>query len=85
MYDSKVQTFAQPFQMRTKGEALRGWQDVCNDPSTQISKYPEDYSLHELGEYDEETGSFINLPVPLNLGLAASYKRTQPILAKEMN
>lgn len=77
VYDSKVQTYAQPFHMRTKGEALRGWQEVANDPNTQIHKHAEDFSLMELGEYDEQTGQFTNLTAPLNLGLATQYK-TQP-------
>jgi len=78
VYDSKVQRYAQPFQMRTKGEALRGWQEVANDPSTSISKHPEDFSLMELGEYDESVGQFINHPAPINLGLASQYKKVVP-------
>lgn len=75
VYDSKVQAFAQPFFMRTRGEALRGWIDVCNDVSTQFYKYPEDFSLMELAEYDESTGRFDNLPAPSNLGLASTFKK----------
>lgn len=74
VYDSKVQLFAQPFFMRTRGEALRGWTDVVNDPSTQMSKYPTDFALMELGEYDEQKGSFTNHQAPINLGLAVAYK-----------
>lgn len=77
VYDSKVQLFAQPFFMRTKGEALRGWIDVANDPKTNICKYPEDYSLFELGEYEEESGSFKNHQAPVNMGMAAQYKKEQ--------
>lgn len=75
VYDSKVQTFASPFQMRTRGEALRGWEEVANDPNTTVCKHPEDFALMELGEYDESTGQFTNHTVPLNLGLASQFKR----------
>lgn len=76
VFDSKVGMYAQPFFMRTKAEALRGWQTVANDPETNIAKFPEDYSLFELGEYDEERGAFMNHPAPLNLGLASQYQNS---------
>lgn len=74
VFDSKVQAYASPFQMRTKAEAIRGWTEVANDPSTTVCKHSEDFSLMELGEYDESTGQFSNHPAPINLGLAAQYK-----------
>lgn len=74
-YDSKIQNYAQPFFMRTKGEAIRAWTEVSNDTSTNIGKYPEDFSLMELGEYDEASGSFSNHQAPINLGLASQYKK----------
>lgn len=74
VFDSKISTYAQPFFMRTKGEALRGWQEVANDPKTQISKYPGDFALMELGTYDESTGQFENHRAPVNCGLAIEYK-----------
>lgn len=75
VYDSKVQAFASPFFMRAKGEAVRAFQEAVNDPSTSLCKYPEDFSLMELGEYDESTGQFSNCTAPINLGLAAQFKR----------
>jgi len=75
LYDSKVQAFCQPFQMRTKGEALRSFEEVANDAATSVAKYPEDYTLMELGEYDESTGQFSNHIAPINLGLASTVKR----------
>lgn len=76
VFDSKIGEFNSPFFMRTRGEALRGWTDVCNDPSTDFHKFSEDYALMEIAEYDEETGKFMNLDAPLNLGLAAQYKKS---------
>lgn len=75
VYDSKADAFAAPFTMRSKGEALRGWMDVCNDKTTQMYKYPEDFSLMEIGEFDELTGEISKPLAPMNLGLAASFKR----------
>lgn len=75
VFDAKVGAYAQPFFMRSRGEALRGWQDVANDASTQICKYSSDFSLMEIGEYDDSTGQFTNTPTPLSLGTAAQFKR----------
>lgn len=75
VYDSKIQAYAQPFFMRTRGEAIRGWTDVANDSSTNMYKYAEDYSLMELGEYDESTGVFQNHSAPQNLGIASQYRK----------
>lgn len=77
VYDSKVGAYAQPFFMRSKGEALRGWEDVVNDPSTNFYKHPEDYTLFELGEYDELSGRIENHSTPESLGVALEFKRAE--------
>ncbi|WNK13759.1 MAG: nonstructural protein [Microvirus sp.] len=85
VYDSKIGLYNTPFHLLSTGEALRGWAEIVNDPESKICKYPEDFTLFELGEYDQETGRFHNLNTPLSLGLAvqAKYKPTTdaPLLA----
>jgi len=74
--DKKVELYAQPFFMRTRGEAMRGWEAVSNDPANEISKYPHDFVLMELGYFDEETGTFENTKHgPLELGAAVHMQR----------
>jgi len=75
VYDSKVKAYDKPFFMRSRGEALRGWQAAVNDEKTTLCTHPEDFSLMELGDYDDETGAFTNHQAPVNLGLASQYKR----------
>lgn len=85
VFDSKVQLFAEPFFMRTRGEALRGWQEVANDKNTNICRYAEDFSLMEIGSFDESTGTFENLPSgPQNMGLAAQFKRVDMPVQTEL-
>lgn len=74
VYDSKVQSYDKPFFMRSRGEALRGWQTAANDEQTTICTHPEDFSLMELGSYDSELGAFTNNSAPVNLGLASQFK-----------
>jgi len=76
--DKKVELYAQPFFMRTRAEAIRGWEAVSNDTSTEIAKYPNDFVLMELGYFDEETGTFENSKHgPLDLGAAIHMQRKQ--------
>jgi len=71
VFDSKVQAYARPFYLRTLPEAVRSFQAACDDSRSELSQHPEDYSLTELGEYDDETGMFTNLRAPINHGTAA--------------
>lgn len=75
VHDTQIGAYARPFFMRTRGEALRSWQDACNDSTMDMCKYPHDYALFELAEFDEETGTFNNLMTPMNLGLANQFKK----------
>lgn len=78
VYDSKVGAYAAPFCMRSKGEALRSWIDVVNDPKTAFSKHPEDFCLFEVAEYDEDTGQFSNHPAPVSLGVGVEFHKGYP-------
>lgn len=79
IYDSKVNSYGTPFFLRTKGEALRGWIDAINDPrqETDLAKHPEDFTLMELGEYDETSGVFENHTAPISLGVGLEFKKNQ--------
>lgn len=74
VYDAKIGVFNNPMVFLTHGQALRGWMDIANDPSTEIGKHPEDFTLFELAEYDPETGKFENLITPKSHGTALEYK-----------
>lgn len=53
IYDVKSETYLQPFYMKTKGEAIRGFYEALNDPQTTFAKYPADFTLFEIGEFDD--------------------------------
>lgn len=56
--DEKAEIYINPFLVRTTGEAERVLTDLLNNPQTNIAKYPESFSLWELGEYNDNTGIF---------------------------
>lgn len=57
VFDSKVGAYAAPFCARTKGEAIRSFEQACRDASLPFQKYPADYRLFLIGEYDDNIGS----------------------------
>ena len=75
--DSALDAFSRPFFVPTNAMAIRGFRDQANQPETEIFKHPMDYELFELGEFDEETGKFENLPAPRSLGRGVDFKETR--------
>lgn len=70
VFDSKVEAYMAPFFMNSRGQALRAFADTAADSSTQIGKHPADFTLFELGEYDDSNASFDLLSTPKSLGIA---------------
>ena len=76
VYDSKVDAYVRPFFLNTPAEAIRGFKDTVNDGQSPISNHPEDYTLFEIGTFDESSGMLEPI-VPLGLGLALNFKETE--------
>lgn len=57
--DAKVEAFLQPFFSPTTPAAIRSVSDAVNDPQHQFAKHVSDYSLWELGEFDDQTGLIV--------------------------
>lgn len=68
VYDSKAETYLRPFSMLTTGEAVRGFITSLNMPDTDYCKYPADFTLFELGTFDQATSTIELLPTLTNLG-----------------
>ena len=57
--DDKLGEFLPPMGMRTRGEALRSFQNMVNDPNNgNLHSHPEDFSLWEVGTFDSNSGLF---------------------------
>lgn len=77
IWDAKSESYGQPFSRLTKGIAIRDFGDDVNRSDNHISKHPEDYSLFEIGEYDDSTATYTNLENKVPLGSAMEYKKTE--------
>lgn len=77
VYDSKVGAYLQPFFMQSRGQAIRAFSDSVNDTSTQFYKHAEDFTLFEIGEYDDEKGAFSQEGAHVSLGVAQEFKSVE--------
>lgn len=78
IFDQKAEAYLAPFFLNTKGQAIRAFSDSINDPSHQFNHHPEDYTLFQLGEYDDSAASIDTLPSPISLGVAIEYIKEAP-------
>lgn len=74
VFDSKAEIFMQPFFAFTQGVALRSFAGACRDPEHEFSKFPEDFTLFELGAFDDSTGEFDCYPAPQSVVVGAVIK-----------
>lgn len=56
VFDSKAEAYLNPIYFQTKGQAIRAFSDTAKDGQSMISKHPQDYTLFEIGEYDQLKG-----------------------------
>lgn len=56
--DSGIQAYMPPFYARARGEALRAFTQLVNNRDTNVNKYPHQFELVYLGEFDDVTGLF---------------------------
>lgn len=67
VYDSMVEAFMPPFYVRARGEAMRLFSDLANDVSSNVGKHPADFTLMQLGEFDDQSGSFVVVDSPVRV------------------
>jgi len=58
IYDKKSLHYTPIWQAQTFGAAERAFNTAVNSDSNDYSKYPEDFDLFHVGNFDDETGIF---------------------------
>jgi len=79
VFDSKAAAYLQPFFTATTGLAIRSFQDAALNPEHQFNKHLGDYTLFEIGTYDDLTGKFVQSESFHNLGTALSYASKEKV------
>lgn len=72
VFDAAAGIYNPPIFAATKGLALRGFIEAVNDSNSSLSKHLADYTLFQIGEYDDNTGELTST-TPLSCGNALEY------------
>lgn len=80
IYDSKAEQFSPPQVYHNDMLALRAFEGIVNDDKMLICKYPEDFSLHYVGNLGDSDGRYYiessdESRVPVLVGRAIDYVR----------
>jgi hypothetical protein len=78
VHDNKAEAYMKPFFAQTKGLALRGFVEACNNPEHDMSRYAADYHIFRIAEYDDATGIITPLETKENLGCALDFIDKKP-------
>lgn len=73
IFDSKAEFYMPPFYSHATGQAIRSFQDMACDPNHQIGQHPSDYTLFEIGEFDQGDAFITTLDAKRPLGTALEY------------
>ena len=78
IYDSKAEQFSPPQVYHNDMLALRAFEGIVNDDKMLIKKYPEDFSLHYVGDLGDSDGRYHiessdESRVPVLVGRAVDY------------
>lgn len=78
IYDSKAEQFSPPQVYHNDMLALRAFEGLVNDDKTLINSYPEDFSLHYIGNLGDSDGRYYiddsdETRVPILVGRAVDY------------
>lgn len=56
VHDSAVGAFNQPLFFRTRGEAIRAFEDGVGNRDSNFVRHPEHYAFYHIGYYDDGSG-----------------------------
>ncbi len=73
VFDSKAAAYLPPFFMPEAGQAVRVFSDMVNDPTHAFGKHPEDYTLFEIGTFDDREGRLLQLKASITHGVGVAF------------
>jgi len=74
IYDSKAQYYGTPWTQPNLQVAKRAFADIASEPGNPVFNNPTDFSLVEIGEFNDET-AVITACDHINYGSADQYKK----------
>lgn len=83
VFDSKTGSYGVPFFRDFTANALREWSEVATnkaEKNNQIAKFPADFTLFEIGEFEQISGELKLYETKFSLGLASEHIKSEPVL-----
>lgn len=72
IYDKKSVSFGQVFPSNTPGSAERSFLDSIKNPDSVHGKYPDDFALYHIFDFDDDVGHVVTVHEPPLLIVQAS-------------
>lgn len=76
IYDCKAEAYMNPFFDSASGSAIRSFERAVNDPQSDFSHSYADFTLFQIGEYDNLDGSITMLDARINLGNGVDFRQS---------
>nr|QJB19236.1 MAG: nonstructural protein [Microvirus sp.] len=73
VFDSKVGSYLPPFSARTAGEAIRMFESSVKQEKSQMALFATDYSLFEVGSFDDQLATFEFPKAPAVIATASQF------------
>ncbi len=77
IHDNKAMAYLSPFTFKNDGQAVRLFGDAINNQEHTFAKHPADYTLFNLGEFDDNTSEIKPKTTPQMLGNGVEFLTTQ--------
>lgn len=80
IYDSKAKAYLPPFLLPMTEQGIRVFKNAASDKKHAFGANPGDYTLFEIGEFDDNTANIESYKTHENLGLAQHHQEPDPQL-----
>ena len=74
VYDSKAEAHLPPFASLTTAVAIRQFEATVRNLESDFARFPGDYTLFELGTWNQQLGVITMHEAKLNLGTALEHQ-----------
>jgi len=76
--DVKADQFSRPFFALALGEALRTFQMECENPESMLHRFPDDFRLFRIGEFNQGSGILLG-EAPLEVACARDFVKAEAL------
>lgn len=73
VFDKKASAYGVPFFEKNAGMALRSFEQLVGDDRSLVYKYPEDFALYQLADFDDNSGLLVSNENPVHVANATEF------------